>query len=325
MTTSRPPLGWWLLLVFGINLRLNTVSATPNTDSSGLDSATFLGTFPDSIKRVAVGFHGQYMRKEKLIHAHAEGCSVYFNHAQNISNALVSPLLGSGIDVVTMFDTVHHCPENDQMLVDTLGPVSWSFSDCMLPRIVDSYLRVIDLVLAHDLKIDALIMSRFDVRYRVSIDQMKIDWGKVNLAFPDAPIYWAKEKKVSDLFHVVPAKYLQALRKALNFPTRRSSTAGHWIYKPLVQMVGGSRIHFIEKMGRTSNVDQIGPGLPFLFIDRSCKGYKGYYESTSVNRTTGARCPDSSLGRARNDQRHVKKRKPGGGKGRRRKTRAKVK
>ena len=282
MVTPRARFGWWLL-AFGISVRLKTALAS---------------SFPDSLKRVAVAFHGQYMRKEELFHAHSEGCSVYFNDAQNISNALVGPLLGSGVDVLTFFHTMHHCPKTDQKLVDMLRPVSWSFSDCKLPRIIDSYLRVLDLVLAHDSRIDALVLSRFDVRYRESIGQIKIDWDKTNLAFPDGPAYWAKENKVSDLFHVLPAKHFKAFRAALDISTRKSRSAGHWIYRPLVKMVGKAEVRFIDPKGRRSNVDQFDPDPPFLFIDRSCKGY----EIACVNRTAQARCAVSSRGRSRAPQ-----------------------
>ncbi len=79
--------------------------------------------------------------------------------------------------------------------------------------------------------------------------------------------------QVSDLFHVLPFKYLPPLRNALDISTKRGSTAGHFIYDNLVDVLGSAAINFIEPRGRSSNVLEFDPlGTTFLYISRSCDG-----------------------------------------------------
>lgn len=59
----------------------------------------------DHIKTVAVAFHGEYMRKEVLIHTHKEGCSIAFNCFKNIFEAIIQPLDQLNISTRNFFGT----------------------------------------------------------------------------------------------------------------------------------------------------------------------------------------------------------------------------
>ena len=224
------------------------------------------------VKVVALGFHGEYHRRQELFHLHGEGCSNFFNDAANISAALKEPLEAAGVGVLTLVSTVGSCPSLDQQLLDELKPVSHAIAACRLPRIMDSYLEVMSLAENHDPVPTHIVLTRFDVRYRLPIHEMDIKWDKLNLAFPDGPVYWEKERKVSDLFHVFPYRYLVPLRRAMEATARRTGAA-HWIYKPLAISIGPSSMNFVDKEGHRSNMGEHDEGLSFVYIDRSCQDY----------------------------------------------------
>lgn len=225
---------------------------------------------PSQISTVAIGFHGHYLRKEKLIHHHQIGCSIFKNSRVNVTASLLEPFRIKNVSVLTFFHTYESCVEQDRELLDYLRPASYSFSSCLLPRIVDSYIRVLDLIEAHPSfsKVDAIILSRFDARYRLKIDEMPLEWSKLNLAFKDGPVYWRKYHKVSDLFHVLPRSMLTPLRRAFDVSTKRGSSAGHFIYDHI------KAVNFIDaNVHRSSNVNEGDANATFLVLDRSCAGF----------------------------------------------------
>jgi hypothetical protein len=252
-------------------------SATQNhhrVEPSKIPHSKIDAMLPTWLKSVAIAFHGHYLRQDALFHTHSVGCSNFFNDAENMTLSIVSPLEHANITVKTFFSTVGHCPESDERLVQYIRPTAYSFAKCMLPRIVDSYIEVLDLVASHSPPVDAVILTRFDLLYRKPIFSMGVSWKSVNFPFADSPVYWSREKKVSDLFHVLPFHRIAAFRAALDASGKRSHTAGHHAYSPLVRVVGSEAINFIDSSrGRGSNVRADDPDPTFLFIDRSCEGY----------------------------------------------------
>lgn len=205
--------------------------------------------------------------------------------------------------MLTFFDTVTTCAAADARLVQLLQPSAHAFSPCQRARPADSYIQVLNMVLAWRAhKIDAVVLLRFDVKYRTSLDALPIDWTKLNFAFPDGPVYWAKERKVSDLFHVLPVTFVPHLIKALNHsPANRPGA--HFVYVPLAKSLGQTRLHFIDAHGRGSNLAADDPEpRSFLFIERSCSGLSAACPSATWSNQT---CDSSTRSRARpQGQRH---------------------
>ena len=269
---------------------------------------------PVTVRRVAIGFHGEYVRREKMLHVHTEAlaCSNFFRDSENITDTLIKPLIASNVTVEVFFHSVSRCKEIDRRLIAALKPVRWEFSKRNLPRIVDSFLRVIDMIHEYEKEkllgensinfgeseikssatyFDFIILTRFDVKFRIaSILNLNIDFnGAVNLAFKDAPPYWRKEEKVSDLFFVFPSGTVaRNLRKAIDTSAGPHShhSAAHWIYpylrKSLIETTPAQQaqntttskaIHFIDPLGQSSNVQVDGKVKSFLYLDRSCANF----------------------------------------------------
>ena len=93
-----------------------------------------------------------------------------------------------------------HCRATDARLVEALRPAAYEFEACKLPRIVDSFVAALDLVARFTSEpVDAVVLMRFDTRFRFRLGDpgFLVDWGKMNLAFPDGAAYWRKESKAS--------------------------------------------------------------------------------------------------------------------------------
>jgi hypothetical protein len=124
--------------------------------------------------------------------------------------------------------------------------------------------------------VDAVILIRFDVRYRYTIDQLGIQWEKVNLAFRGGPYFWNHSHRVCDLFHVSPYCHIQALRKALDYTANIIANplhSGHNIYDDLTKSIGISNVHFITNEYRASTIHEDEKYPTFLFLGRSCNGF----------------------------------------------------
>ena len=265
------------------------------------------------LKRVAMAFHGEYLRRALLRHTGVDekACSNFFLDAENITATLVRPLADMGAVVETFFHTTSHCEASDGRLVEALRPVRHAFAPKNLPRVVDSYLRVMEMVEAYACErqqesggknenggrpyFDAVILSRFDVRFTVhSILDLNIDWQMINVAFRDISTSWKRESKVSDLFFVYPGNRLGLhLRRAMDTSasagpsTRHSlgSSAAHWLLPHLMKGLDEPKptgvaghwyrwgsVNFIDPAGRSSNVLP-NSSATFLYLDRSCRKF----------------------------------------------------
>jgi hypothetical protein len=225
-------LGAWLFVI-----RPSTTLVMPNNEKPDRPQTKQSEPAPaPRRKRIAVGFHGAYDRKGSEFDRFS--CSDFFQVSDNIESQLLAPLRRS-YDVTTFFHTYRHleCRDKDDALEAFLRPASHKFSDAKLPRIIDSYLVVIDLIMdaaygsrepalastndtaalrALPSDIEYVVLARFDVRYKVPFARLNVEMDKVNFAFRDRKAYWKRRRKVSDLFFVMPIHHLAPFRKALD-------------------------------------------------------------------------------------------------------------
>ena len=227
---------------------------------------------------------------------HRQACSDFFLDADNITSTLIRPLQERNISVETFLHSTTYCAASDARLVRFLQPVRHAFAPSNLPRIVDSYLQVMSMVEAYAVDrervtssnesyFDAVVLSRFDVRFTQSILDLNIDWGMINIAFRDGPPYWRKESKVSDLFFVYPGNDLGVkLRHAIDVSAGPFShhSAAHWLLPHLMKSLNGlpmphntsvRPVNFIDPVGQGSNVLPEGTIPTFLYLDRSCEQF----------------------------------------------------
>lgn len=225
----------------------------------------------------ALGFHGEYQR-DLFAGAHYKYSDFFINYA-NIKENIITPLEQQGGTVVTYFDTFSFtkCPEHDKRLIHTLTPARYNFSDDWDHRIVDSYIRVLQLIQQDQASVDYIILLRFDVQYHLPISSMDIKWPSTNAAFHDKDLNWDTCKMVSDLFFVSPKSHLQALMDAFDWSgdletsygrcTHRTGP-GHFVYEPFVKSMGIDSFNFIDKnYSGSSNLRYDLANMSFLWVN----------------------------------------------------------
>ncbi|KAG8465961.1 hypothetical protein KFE25_005531 [Diacronema lutheri] len=163
------------LAVWSMGVQLRSVGTVPVTcggvSNTAVASGAALSPVPHSLpyERVAAGgavpneqawrgravsllFHGHYARASTK----RGGCSDFFQSAHNLRAAVFAPLLAreradAGEQLMRVF--VHtfstRCAAADAALLAALRPTAFEFSRAPLPRIIDSYVRVLLLALAH--------------------------------------------------------------------------------------------------------------------------------------------------------------------------------
>jgi hypothetical protein len=87
---------------YGLKKTVTVSTSTPSTRTY----VRHIGV-PNNIKRVAVAYHGEYLRKEILFHTKKEGCSVFFNCFKNITDAITEPLNRLNITTLNFFGKLY--------------------------------------------------------------------------------------------------------------------------------------------------------------------------------------------------------------------------
>lgn len=190
---------------------------------------------------VALAYHGHYVRNDTFRHA---GHSDFFRVAESQRRMLFEPLRAAGMELRTFFHTYTHreCPGADAELVRILRPAAHEFSASALPKIVDSYMRALALVMRHTRADDArtaVMLVRFDVAYFVPLTQLPIDWAAFNTPYRDRSSGWKTWRTVSDLLFIFPlnlsTRVLGALSKSGG---RYKSGAAHYVVRYLTEPGG---------------------------------------------------------------------------------------
>jgi len=235
-------------------------------------------------------------------------CSDFFNNIDTHWKQLVGPLEAAGASVKTYFHTYGSgddkpCQQRDDRLVDLLRPARWGFSNysagARIPAddededeaedasmrhaqvgesslTVGSFIKVLEMVLLDKEAIDAVVLTRFDVRYREPITALNVRWNVTNAAHREGSGSWVREKRLSDLFFVLPIEhvkiFIESLKKSAFSPHHHRATgAGHWIYMPFVETMGGdpSVLNIIDPyFSCSTNTPSQSPS--FLGISRTC-------------------------------------------------------
>ena len=149
-------------------------------------------------------------------------------------------------------------------------------------RIVDSSLVGLQLLDESGVEVDAVLLTRFDLLHREPLLQLPLHWTKVNVAWPDGRVYWEKERRVSDLFFVIPPRFLPAFRRALQWSGERMQrlktrnrgfTAGHWVWQSLATEIGNRSLRFIDNRHMSSDskaICETQPSTAFVRVLRHC-------------------------------------------------------
>jgi len=274
---------------------------------------------------LALGYHGAYNRIG--IRRKAKGaCSDFLLRAELNHDAMLrQPLTATGWRLLTFFHTYRSgCADKDEALLARLRPVAHEFGDSPLPKIVDSYLRVLGLIIEWDKQragvaptelgmvslphhaVRTIVLCRFDAHYVWPASSLRLKWSKTNLAWRDVHESWEAERKASDLFIALPMAHAAPLARALRVSGAQAKHGpGHWLYRPLVAEIGEGAVHFIQNKTYSSSLVHLGmvqrrtdPKL-FMLLDRSCEGLA--LDACVRNDSDGGRRKGVDIGRSRAD------------------------
>ena len=184
-------------------------------------------------------------RRAKLPGMHGRtSCSDWKQSYQNIQDFVVQPLRDSGVEVTVFIATYHDtsCPARDQELLDAYMPTAFQFdtdpyTSTAPSRRVDGYIHALELVQrtvnTTSVDVDAIVMLRFDVGYKVPITALPVDWRQTNLPFRDNVMQWQWCQQVSDLLFVFPIAHVGPMIRALGMSFSWSQLAeGSWCEMP---------------------------------------------------------------------------------------------
>jgi len=155
------------------------------------------------------------------------------------------------------------------------GESVWPAGSADAPgSIVFSFIKVLELVLQDKESIDAVVLTRFDLRFRADITALNVWWNVTNGAHREGASSWAHEKRMSDLFFVIPIGHVEAFIHSLKISAEkpyhhRPTGAGHWVFLPFVRQMGWDKMHFIDSHFSLSTALPFD-SRSFLALSRTC-------------------------------------------------------
>jgi hypothetical protein len=119
----------------------------------------------------------------------------------------------------------------------------------------DNILMGLDLIINSKIDYDFIVISRFDLKLKKSISDFNLNYAKVNLPWRETFDLWESQKRVGDCFHIVPGKYIESFKKAIQSSPDKFSF--HQIFMDLSESIGSSNIHFMADGFYDSNSDKM--------------------------------------------------------------------
>lgn len=281
-------------------------------------------------RRLAIAYHGAYFRDTGLANPTFGGhprCSDFFAVASNHHATIFDSLKKANVTFAVFFHTFRSGSDaRDRALLSELQPLSHMFTHpqstvrCFFPsfslflsyptltlpfpflrrcvraatrRQVDSLRLVLYLIDISGYASDAVLLHRFDALYLKPLMALPVRWHLINFAWRCEEPFWSRHGCVSDLFHVVPARFLVEFRVALRISARNQFLMfnnklgnGHWVFPPLEasltgeakpQVAKSSHAHFIYPRKSTSCVEVLCPGEKPAYAGQSgnhssCRG-----------------------------------------------------
>ena len=246
--------------------------------------------------RVALLYHGAYYRTPNGPDGHTshfgmQKCTDFFQTRANHEKQLYAPLMAAGATVSIFVHTFASCSRRDAELVRTLKPtryeiVPWGSTD----KIVDSYLATLRLLRESGLVVDFVILTRFDLVFRVPVVSLDIVLDQINVAWRAEALGWYRHHTTSDLFYAMPYQFVDVFSRALaasgDYHGECCPGAAHWVYNALAsdRPAGKHHVHFVEQgfHPSTQDVNTITskPSRDlFVAILRACPRWEPMFDS----------------------------------------------
>lgn len=182
-----------------------------------------------------------------------------FRHCwDNIQNMLVQPLVNQGHDAVFYASTY---PFDDEIVRDEfyrlVNPRKVIYSQFEGSDAFTAKSALHDVLIGEDL--DAVVFTRFDIHFSQDMSLLNYDWNKINILFPEDPVWWESHRFVCDCFYVWNHKFSDdiknAMRETYGWPRGTFYPDTHGILNFLVPKVGADNINFLSMAPQISNVN----------------------------------------------------------------------
>jgi hypothetical protein len=107
--------------------------------------------------------------------------------------------------------------------------------------------------------LDLVVFTRFDILFHQKITTFPIDFTKVNIFFPEDPMWWQSHRFVCDCFYIWNHKFSDqvkwAMRETYGWPRGTMYPDTHGILNFLVPRIGPENISFMSNQNHISNVN----------------------------------------------------------------------
>ena len=230
-----------------------------------------------SSRTAALLYHGHHFRRADVLDERGVPlCSDFFASARNQATNLLGPLRMLGFStILTFFHSFRSgCPARDEALVQYLQPGAHRLdAHGSTRRIVDSYISAIDIFAMHRKlqrssdHVSLVVLLRFDLWFLKPLHLLNFNPAKANIWVRDLP-FPHDSNITSDLLFLLPVRYLDSMRDALNASgddchedgtaahawRRRHRGCGHYTFNPLAKRIGAANINFLEALQSSSTV-----------------------------------------------------------------------
>jgi len=167
---------------------------------------------------------------------------------ESFKKKILEPLQSQGHEISIYFATYQHCLADQ--LKESYGELLKKYifinSEINKGCQKDITITALKLVVDDIENIDIVIMTRFDVHYKLRITEMNIEWDKINVLWKELLRLWNAHRRIADIMHIFPSKRYKPFIESVIALRDKSNL--HKLYNLFIDKgINENEIHFVTE------------------------------------------------------------------------------
>lgn len=182
------------------------------------------------------------MRIAILIKGIARAHSTHFRRGVNYKNCLdsfkdniIKPLSERGDEVDVFLTTYNIDGLNDSELRKDYEAFMVEYVPYHGSTQKMTLYRGLEVIKECKKEYDCILMTRFDIKYKMDVLKWKVDWGAINFTWKETEKLWIRQGRIGDVVTIIPYKYLDIFMSAVINYSRPENI--HMIYNGLIRLL----------------------------------------------------------------------------------------
>lgn len=158
----------------------------------------------------------------------------YKNCLQSFKDNIVVPLREKGDEIDVFLTTYNMDGLNDTELKEDYGAFMIQYIPYNGSTQKMTLYRGLEVIKECKKEYDCVLITRFDIKYKMDILKWRLDWRAVNFTWKETERLWNRQGRIGDVVTIIPWKYLDIFMSAVINYSRPENI--HMIYNGLIKL-----------------------------------------------------------------------------------------